>query len=458
MGAQRTKLEDIFEGARQRADGAERRAFVEMSCAGDAKLRGEVEDLLKASEEAGSFLQWDQGATQAMPPVGEGPGSVVGRYKLLQKIGEGGMGTVFMAEQEKPIRRRVALKIIKPGMDSKAVIARFEAERQALAMMDHPNIARVFDGGCTETGRPYFVMELVQGIPITKYCDEKQLSAQERLGLFIQVCNAIQHAHQKGIIHRDIKPTNVLVAIYDAKPVPKVIDFGVAKALHQPLTEATMFTQFGAVVGTMEYMSPEQSDMDVMGTDTRSDIYSLGVLLYELLTGSTPISGEGIRKLGYMEMLRTIREVEPPKPSTRLSESGEALAGISARRQTEPRKLMRLVAGDLDWIVMKALEKDRTRRDETALGLAGDVERHLRNEPVVARPPSVAYRFRKWVKRNRIGLSAASIVTVTLFVAVLLSTGATLAAALAVVITLFVGTVASTSQAVRANRAADGAG
>ncbi|HUO11053.1 MAG TPA: serine/threonine-protein kinase [Phycisphaerae bacterium] len=452
MAVERSKVEEVFETARRCASDAEREAYLSAACGEEEELRREVESLLKACGEAGDFLKWE-GATEPVETACEGPGSVVGRYKLLQKIGEGGMGMVFMAEQEKPIRRRVALKIIKPGMDSKAVIARFEAERQALGMMDHPNIARVFDGGCTETGRPYFVMELVQGIPITKYCDEKQLTPQERLGLFVQVCNAIQHAHQKGIIHRDIKPTNVLVAIYDGKPVPKVIDFGVAKALHQRLTEATMFTQFGAVVGTMEYMSPEQSEVDVVGTDTRTDVYSLGVLLYELLTGSTPIGGEGIRKKGYVEMLRMIREVEPPRPSTRLSQSGEALAGISAQRQMEPKKLQRMLAGDLDWIVMKALEKDRTRRYETAVGLAGDVERHLRNEVVVARPPSAGYRLRKWVLRNRLGLLAATGVTVTLFVGVLLSTGATVAAGLAVLITLFAGMVASTSQAVRANQA-----
>ena len=426
----------------------------------DVQLRTRVEQLLRAHEDAGEFLKTEDLETLSLHPKEprrEAVGKQIGGYKLLQEIGEGGMGVVYMAEQLRPVRRRVALKVIKPGMDSKAVISRFEAERQALAMMDHSNIARVLDAGCTESGRPYFVMELVQGIPITKYCDERQLTPQERLGLFVQVCNAIQHAHQKGIIHRDIKPTNVLVAIYDGKPMPKVIDFGVAKALHHKLTEATMFTQFGAVMGTMEYMSPEQAEMDALGTDTRSDIYSLGVLLYELLTGSTPISGKTLRGLGYAEMVRAIRELEPPKPSTRLNESGGELAGISARRHTEPNRLKRLVAGDLDWIVMKALEKDRTRRYETASGMAEDIQRHLSDEAVVARPPSGVYRFEKWVRRNRIGLAAASGVTVTLFVAVLLSTGATLAAGLAVVITLFAGMVASTSQAIRANRARQGA-
>ncbi len=341
---------------------------------------------------------------------------MIGRYKLLQQIGEGGMGVVYMAEQEKPVRRRVALKIIKPGMDSQQVIARFEAERQALAMMDHPNIARVLDAGCTDTGRPYFVMELVQGIPITKYCDDKQLDTHARLDLFVQVCQAVQHAHQKGIIHRDLKPSNVLVAIYDAKPVPKIIDFGVAKALHQRLTEKTMFTQFGAVVGTLEYMSPEQADMDLMGTDTRSDIYSLGVLLYELLTGSTPLDGKHLRSLGYAEMLKTIREVDPPKPSTRLSQSINEAASISAKRQTEPRRLHKLIAGDLDWIVMKCLEKDRTRRYETANGLASDIQRHIQDEAVTASPPGQLYKLQKLVRRNKLTFAAIAAITLSLVI------------------------------------------
>ncbi len=294
------------------------------------------------------------------------------------------------------------------------MIARFEAERQALAMMDHPNIARVLDAGCTDTGRPYFVMELVQGIPITKYCDDKQLDTRARLDLFVQVCHAVQHAHQKGIIHRDLKPSNVLVMIYDSKPEPKIIDFGVAKALHQRLTEATMFTQFGAVVGTLEYMSPEQAEMDALGTDTRSDIYSLGVLLYELLTGSTPMDGKKLRSLGYAEMLKTIREVDPPKPSTRLSQSINEVASISAQRQTEPRRLQKLIAGDLDWIVMKCLEKDRTRRYETANGLASDIQRHLQDEAVTASPPGQFYKFQKLVRRNKLACTAAACVMLAL--------------------------------------------
>jgi serine/threonine protein kinase len=300
---------------------------------------------------------------------------VIGPYKLLQVIGEGGMGTVFMAEQTRPVRRMVALKVIKPGMDSRQVLARFEAERQALALMDHPNIARVLDAGTTGSGRPYFVMELVKGKPIATYCDEKRLGVRERLELFADMCRAVQHAHQKGIIHRDLKPSNVLVAPYDGRPVVKVIDFGVAKATGQRLTDKTMFTAFGALVGTLEYMSPEQAEVNNQDIDTRSDIYSLGVLLYELLTGSTPLTRQRLVGAALLELLRVVREEEPPRPSTRLSESKDLLPSISAQRQTEPAKLTKLVRGDLDWIVMKALEKDRNRRYETAAGLAMDVRR-----------------------------------------------------------------------------------
>ena len=331
-----------------------------------------MEALLRAQGAAGSFLE-SQAPSPAMTvdeqPVGEGPGTVIGPYKLVQQIGEGGMGTVWMAEQTEPVKRLVALKLIKAGMDSRQVIARFEAERQALALMDHPNIARVLDAGTTGAGRPYFVMELVKGVPITKYCDEHHLTPRQRLELFIPVCQAVQHAHQKGIIHRDLKPSNVLVALYDGKPVPKVIDFGVAKATGQQLTDRTLFTGFGTIVGTLEYMSPEQAEINQLDIDTRSDIYSLGVLLYELLTGTTPLDQEGLEKAGMLEMLRLIREEEPPKPSTQ-AEHGRGLPTLAANRGTEPAKLTTLVRGELDWIVMKALEKDRDRRYETANGFA----------------------------------------------------------------------------------------
>ena len=320
---------------------------------------------------------------------------MIGPYKLLQQIGEGGMGTVFMAEQTQPGAAQGRPEGHQAGHGHRGrSIARFEAERQALALMDHVNIARVFDGGTTETGRPYFVMELVHGVPITKYCDDNHLTPRERLELFVPVCQAIQHAHQKGIIHRDIKPSNVMVTLYDGKPVPKVIDFGVAKATEQKLTERTLFTQYGTMVGTLEYMSPEQAEMSALGVDTRSDIYSLGVLLYELLTGSTPLTHKRMKEAAYAEILRMIKEEEPPKPSTRLSDSGEALASISAKRHTEPAKLTKLVRGELDWIVMKTLEKDRNRRYETANGFAADVQRYLDDEPVQACPPSAGYRFR----------------------------------------------------------------
>src|SRR5579864_7451541 len=366
-------LKAIFCEALEHAAGPERSAYLDRACREDAALRLQVESLLKAHDEAVGELPVDApapvpDATISMdrPTILEGPGTTIGPYKLLQKIGEGGMGAVFMAEQEKPVRRKVALKVIKPGMDTGQVIARFEAERQALAIMDHPNITRVLDVGATDTGRPFFVMELVKGVPITDYCDRNHLTPRERLELFIPVCQAIQHAHQKGIIHRDIKPSNVLVTLLDGMPLPKVIDFGVAKAIDQRLTERTMFTEFGAVIGTLEYMSPEQAEMSALGVDTRSDIFSLGVLLYELLTGSTPLSHKRLKEAAYAEILRMIKEEEPPRPSTRLSDSGESLASISAQRHMEPAKLATLVRGELDWIVMKTLEKDRNRRYETA--------------------------------------------------------------------------------------------
>ena len=359
----------------------------------------------------------------SLTDITEGPGTVVGPYKLLQKLGEGGMGVVYMAEQEEPVRRMVALKIIKPGMDSKQVIARFEAERQALAMMDHHNIAKVLDAGTTDTGRPYFAMELVKGVPITEYCDKNKLTPRERLEMFIPVCGAIQHAHQKGIIHRDIKPSNVLVTLYDGKPVPKVIDFGIAKATQQKLTERTMFTGIGQILGTFEYMSPEQAEMNQLDVDTRTDVYSLGVMLYELLTGSTPITKEKLRSFGLEEMLRTIRETEPPKPSTRVSNSAEAMSSISEVRKTDPVRLSKFVRGDLDWIVMKALEKDRTRRYETANGLAADVQRFLDDQAVEACPPSARYKFRKFARRNKAMLATGTAIAGILLVSTVVSTG-----------------------------------
>jgi serine/threonine protein kinase len=408
---------DIFIAARHIASPADRHAYLAQACGSDAELRQRVEELLQAEDQAGSFLA---GETQpfTLPemesPISEAAGSIIGPYKLLQQIGAGGMGIVFMAEQSEPVRRRVALKIIKPGMNTREVIARFEAERQALALMDHPNIAKVLDVGTTDSGHPFFVMELVKGRPITEFCDEHHLTPRQRLELFIPVCQAIQHAHQKGLIHRDIKPSNILIAPYDGQPVVKVIDFGLAKATGQQLTSKTLFTQFGTLMGTLEYMSPEQAELNNRDIDTRSDIYSLGVLLYKLLTGSTPLDRERLKTVAFDELLRIVREDEPPKPSTRLSESHDTLPSISAQRQTEPAKLTKLVRGELDWIVMKALDKQRNRRYETANSLALDLQRYLEDEPVQACPPSVGYRFRKFARRNRGGIISAAALTVTL--------------------------------------------
>ena len=390
---------------------SERTAFVD-ECSPDSRVRDRLNVLLEAHDEASDFLESPAVRAPVLDlttqsPLAEGPGTTIGRYKLLELIGEGGFGAVYMADQKEPVRRRVALKIIKLGMDTKQVIARFEAERQALAMMDHPNIAKVLDAGATETGRPYFVMELVKGVHITEYCDTENLSTKERLDLFIKVCNAVQHAHQKGIIHRDLKPSNVLITMHDDRPVPKVIDFGIAKATNRELTDKTLFTEFRQFIGTPEYMSPEQAQMSGLDIDTRSDVYALGVLLYELLTGTTPFDGKTLREKSYAELQRIIREDEPPKPSTRLSTLGDDVAGIAKYRKDDLAHLARSLRGDLDWIVMKALEKNRTRRYETANGFAADIRRHLDNEPVIASPPSATYRFRKLVQRNK-GVFAAT--------------------------------------------------
>jgi serine/threonine protein kinase len=363
-------------------------------------------------------------STKSPPATAEeGVGDRIDHYKILQKLGEGGCGVVFMAEQAAPVRRRVALKVIKLGMDTRQVIARFEAEHHALALMEHPNIAKVLDAGATSSGRPYFVMELVKGIPITDYCDQHHLATPERLALFTQVCQAVQHAHQKGIIHRDIKPSNILVTLHDGMPVPKVIDFGIAKATEQSLTEMTVFTAIGQFMGTPAYMSPEQAELSGLDVDTRSDIYALGVLLYELLTGRTPFDAKELLRAGLDEMRRRIREEEPLRPSTRLSTMADAdLTAVARQRQSEPGKLTRFIRGDLDWIVMKCLEKDRTRRYETANGLAMDIRRHLANEPVVACPPSALYRLQKLARRNRLAVGAATAVAVALLVGLGLST------------------------------------
>lgn len=407
----------IFESARKISDRQARSDYVEKACGSSTVLKSRVQALLAALDSQPDFL--DQapsgvGETIDLSPSVEQLGTVIDRYKIMEQIGEGGFGVVYAAQQSTPVKRKVALKVIKPGMDTKEVIARFEAERQALALMTHPNIAKVFDAGTTESGRPYFVMELVSGLPITEYCDRNQLDTRRRLELFVSVCRALQHAHQKGVIHRDIKPSNVLVTEHDEEPVPKVIDFGVAKAINQQLTEQTIYTRHQVVVGTPLYMSPEQAELSGLDIDTRSDVYSLGVLLYELLTGVTPFDQQMFREAAYDEIRRMICEQEPPKPSTRISTLDGSSSDVAAKRRTDARRLQQIVRGELDWIVMKALEKDRRRRYETASGFSADIQRYLDGDPVQACPPSTLYRLRKFAKRNKVAFATTTLVAAAL--------------------------------------------
>jgi WD40 repeat protein len=441
MPSPQSREEALFQAA-VLLTGAERAAFLNGACIGNPALRARLEALLAAHDQPDDLVptQVEAARPAIKPSLADAPdeavGQTLGRYKLLERVGEGGCGVVYVAEQTEPVRRRVALKVIKLGMDTKQVVARFEAERQALAMMDHPNIAKVLDAGTTDVGRPYFVMELVRGIRITDYCDQANLSTKDRLDLFIKVCQAIQHAHQKGIIHRDIKPSNILVTLHDGVPVPKVIDFGIAKATEGRLTDNTVYTQLHQFIGTPAYMSPEQAEMSGLDIDTRSDIYSLGVLLYELLAGSTPFNGRELMSQGIDAMRRTIREKEPQRPSTRLATLGaDQFTTTAKRRSADTSKLLHQLKGDLDWIVMKCLEKDRQRRYDTANGLAADLKRHLNNEPVTARPPSTAYRFQKAFRRNKVVFAAGA----------------------AVALALLLGIIASTWQSVRATQAKRGA-
>jgi WD40 repeat protein/serine/threonine protein kinase len=425
MSVHQGKAKSLFLNAVEMPSVSERQAYLVAECGGDEALRREVETLLAHHAGMGSFLESaapGPAVATSEEPVSEGPGTVIGPYKLMEQIGEGGMGLVFVAEQQQPVRRKVALKLIKPGMDTREVIARFEAERQALALMDHPNIAKVLDAGATDAGRPYFVMELVRGVPITEFGDANRLTPRQRLELFVSVCQAVQHAHTKGIIHRDLKPSNMLVTLHDGTPVVKVIDFGIAKAVGQQLTEKTIYSRFAQMVGTPLYMSPEQAEMSGLDLDTRTDIYALGVLLYELLTGTTPFDGERLRAVGYDELRRIIREEEPARPSARVSTLGQAAPTVSANRQSDPKRLGQLFRGELDWIVMKALEKDRNRRYETASAFATDVQRYLRDEAVEACPPSAWYRLRKFARRHKQGLLTASVVAAAVLLAATVST------------------------------------
>lgn len=435
MNSDKDKVARLFAEAVELETPSERAAFLEALCSEDQQFRNELEELLRHDDSAGSFLESPCHAGTVAPAeqslIREQPGTVIGPYKLLEQIGEGGFGIVFMAEQTQPVRRKVALKILRPGMDTGQVIARFEAERQALALMNHPNIARVLEAGETLSCRPYFVMELVRGVTITDYCDQNRLPVHERLQLFISVCQAVQHAHQKGIIHRDLKPSNILVTMYDGVPVPKVIDFGISKALGEQLTEKTLFTNFAQLMGTPIYMSPEQAEMSGLDIDTHTDIYSLGVLLYELLSGTTPRDKDRLRSAAFDEMRRIIREEEPARLSARMTSLGQAASTVSANRQSDPARLSQLFRGELDWIVLKALEKDRNRRYDTAIAFAADVQRYLNDEPVQACPPSTVHRVRKFVKRNK-----APVLAVSAFALILL-----------------IGIIATAWQAVRATQA-----